>query len=181
MREMERLVREGKVRHIGVSNFNVRQLEAARSYLSREDVVSNQIHYNIIRRKVERNGMVEHARREGVTVIAYSPIAQGILTGKYHPGNSPGGMRRFSPRFSRRSLRRVEPFLDALEEAGRPNCTTKAQTALAWLLKDPNVVVIPGAKNPRQMNENAGAGSCNLDQEAIGALETAYGRYVPGW
>jgi len=98
MREMERLVRDGKVRHIGVSNFNVRQLEAARGHLSREDVVSNQVHYNVIRRKVERTGLVDHARREGVTIIAYSPIAQGILTGKYVPGDRPGGRRRAHPR-----------------------------------------------------------------------------------
>jgi len=81
MREMERLVREGKVRYIGVSNFSVEQLEAARSYLSREDVVSNQIQYSLVHRKPERVGMMEHARREGVTVIAYSPIAMGLLTG----------------------------------------------------------------------------------------------------
>lgn len=181
MREMERLVREGKVRHIGVSNFSVRRLEAARGHLSREDVVSNQVHYNIIRRKVERNGLVEHARREGVTIIAYSPIAQGILTGKYHPGRRPGGLRRFSPRFTKRSLRRVEPFLEVMEQVGRPDCTTKAQVALAWLLKDPNVVVIPGAKNPRQLNENAGASSCRMDPDAVRTLDGAYGRYLPGW
>jgi len=181
MREMERLVREGKVRHIGVSNFNVRQLEAARSYLSREDVVSNQIHYNIIRRKPERDGMVDHARREGVTIIAYSPIAQGILTGKYGPGAHPGGLRRFSSRFTRGSLRKVAPFLEQLRQAGGEDCGTMAQKALAWLLKDPNVVVIPGVKNARQTEENLGAASCSLSDEELASIEEAYRAYVPGW
>jgi aryl-alcohol dehydrogenase-like predicted oxidoreductase len=181
MREMERLVREGLVRHIGVSNFNIEQLEAARSYLSREDVVSNQIHYNLLKRKPERTGMVEHARREGVTIIAYSPIAMGLLTGKYNPRNRPGGIRRFNRRFSRGNLRRATPFLEALREVGQPECRTMAQTSLAWLLRDPNVVVIPGAKNPRQLEENVGASRCELRPDDLTRLESAYQEHVPGW
>ena len=181
MREMERLVREGKVRHIGVSNFNVEQLEAARSYLSREDVVSNQIQYSLVHRKPERVGMIEHARREGVTVIAYSPIAMGLLTGKYHLGNRPGGIRRFNRKFSRSGLRQVAPFLAVLRELASPECGTMAQASLAWLLRDPNVVVIPGAKNPRQAEENVAAASCSIGEREVTALESAYARYVPGW
>lgn len=181
MREMERLVREGLVRHIGVSNFSVSKLEAARSYLSREEVVSDQVHYSLIHRRPEVTGLTEHARREGVTIIAYSPIAQGILTGKYDPGHRPGGLRRFMPKFSRGNLRRVTPFLDVLREVGSPECGTMAQTSLAWLLRDPNVVVIPGAKNVDQLEENLGAGECVLGAEPIERLERAYQTYVPGW
>ena len=181
MREMERLVREGKVRYIGVSNFNIKQLEAARSYLSREEVVSNQIHYNAIHRKPERDGMVEHARREGVTIIAYSPIAMGLLTGKYNADNRPGGIRRFNSRFSKRGIRQVTPFLSTLREVGEPQCHTMAQAALAWLLKDPNVVVIPGAKNPRQAEENLGAAACQMTGNEVAVIDEAFHRYVPGW
>jgi aryl-alcohol dehydrogenase-like predicted oxidoreductase len=181
MREMERLVREGKVRHIGVSNFNVEQLEAARSYLSREDVVSNQIQYSLVHRKPERVGMIDHARKEGVTIIAYSPIAMGLLTGKYSVGNRPGGIRRWNRKFSRRGLRQVAPFLAVLREMADPECGTMAQASLAWLLRDPNVVVIPGAKNPRQAVENAGAAACNLPDDKMRTLEDAYKRYVPTW
>jgi aryl-alcohol dehydrogenase-like predicted oxidoreductase len=181
MREMERLVREGKVRHIGVSNFNVEQLEAARSYLSREDVVSNQIHYNVINRKPLRNGMVDYARKEGVTIIAYSPIEMGLLTGKYNVGNRPGGIRRFNTKFSKMGMRKVAPFLATLRETARPECGTMAQASLAWLLKDPNVVVIPGAKNPRQAEENVGAASCHIPDEQVKVLDDAYARFVPGW
>jgi len=181
MREMERLVREGKVRYIGVSNFNIKQLEAARSYLSREEVVSNQIHYNAIHRKPERDGMVEHARREGVTIIAYSPIAMGLLTGKYNADNRPGGIRRFNSRFSKRGIRQVTPFLSTLREVGEPQCHTMAQAALAWLLKDPNVVVIPGAKNPRQAEENLGAAACQMTGKEVAVIDEAFHRYVPGW
>jgi aryl-alcohol dehydrogenase-like predicted oxidoreductase len=181
MRQMERLVKEGRVRHIGVSNFDVDQLEAARSYLSREDVVSNQIHYNLVNREPERNGMVEYARREKVTIIAYSPIAMGLLTGKYDPDNRPTGMRRFQSKFSRSNLRKVAPFLDVLKDVGKPDCHSMAQTSLAWLLKDPNVVVIPGAKNPRQAEENIGAAACGITPEEITILDRAYLQHVPGW
>ncbi len=181
MREMERLVSEGMIRHIGVSNFNVSQLDAARSYLSREDVVSNQIHYSLIRRKPERDGMVDYAKREGVTIIAYSPIAQGILTGKYVPGDRPGGMRRVMPRFSNRNLRRVRPLLDVMDQVGRPGGRTMAQVSLAWLLKDPNVVVIPGAKNVAQLEENMGGNGWRIPPEGLEAIDEAYERHVPGW
>lgn len=181
MREMERLVREGKVRHIGVSNFDVKQLEAARSYLSREDVVSNQIQYSLVHRKPQRDGMIEHARREGVTIIAYSPIAMGLLTGKYNVGNRPGGIRRFNRKFSRRGLRQVTPFLATLRDLAGPDCGTMAQASLAWLLRDPNIVVIPGAKNPRQAEENVGAAACTMSPQQASVLDQAYARHVPGW
>ena len=181
MREMEGLVKEGKVRHIGVSNFNIKQLEAARSYLSREDVVSNQIHYSLIHRKPETDGMIHHASKEGVTVLAYSPIAQGILTGKYNPGNRPGGLRRVTPMFRKKNLRQVAPLLKVLGEVGADHDRTMAQTALAWLLKDPNVVVIPGAKRPRQLEENLGARDLKLGPGDLERLENAYKTHVPGW
>ncbi len=181
MREMERLVREGKVRYIGVSNFNIKQLEAARSYLSREDLVSNQIQYSLVHRKPERVGMMDHARREGVTIIAYSPIAMGLLTGKYHVGNRPGGIRRFNRKFSRRGLRQVASFLSVLRDIADPECGTMAQASLAWLLQDPNVVVIPGAKNARQAAENAGAAACHIPEDKMATIEEAYRRYVPTW
>ena len=181
MREMERLVREGKLRHPGVSNFNAERLEAARSHLSREDVVSDQVQYSLVHRKPERTGLVEHARREGVTIIAYSPIAMGLLTGKYGVGNRPGGIRRWSPKFSRRGLRQVTPFLSALREMSGPECGTMAQASLAWLLKDPNVVVIPGAKNPRQAEENAAAAACSVPDDKLAFIDDAYARFVPGW
>jgi len=181
MREMERLVKEGKVRYIGVSNFSVEQLEAARSYLSREDVVSNQIQYSLTHRKPQRDGMVEHARKEGVTIIAYSPIAMGLLTGKYDVNNRPGGIRRFNSKFSKKGLRQVAPFLSVLREVAKPECGTMAQASLAWLLKDPNVVVIPGAKNPRQAEENIGAAACSISDAQVKVLDDAYTKHVPTW
>ena len=171
MREMERLVREGKVRYIGVSNFSAAQVEAARAALAREDVVSDQVHYNLIHRRPELVGLTEYARRERVGIIAYSPLAQGVLTDKYGPHHRPGGMRRFMPKFSNRRLARVAPLVGELRRIGISHGRTTSQVALAWLLRDPNVVVIPGAKNAEQAALNAGAAGLVLSAAELEGIE----------
>jgi aryl-alcohol dehydrogenase-like predicted oxidoreductase len=180
MREMERLVKEGKVRYIGVSNFGPRQVQRAREYLAREDIISNQIHYNLLLRKPETDGMVEYGRREKVAVIAYSPLAQGVLTGKYSPSRHPGGMRRFMSKFSSRSLKRVSPLLHCLEDVGSAHGATMSQVALAWLLKDPNVVVIPGAKNAAQVESNVGAARIELTPDDLECIEKTWTAWKTG-
>ncbi len=171
MRAMERLVREGKVRHIGVSNFGPRRLAAAREALSREDVVSDQVHYNLLHRKPESSGLVDYARREGVAIIAYSPLAQGVLTDKYGPGRHPAGLRRFMPKFRERNLRCVVPLVEDMRAVGEAHGATTSQVALTWLLKDTNVVVIPGAKNGEQAVANAALGGLALSDEEIARIE----------
>lgn len=171
MREMERLVREGKVRYIGVSNFSAAQVESARAALAREDVVSDQVHYNLIHRRPELEGLLEYARKERVGIIAYSPLGQGVLTDKYSPHHRPGGMRRFMPKFSNRSLGRVAPLVEELRRVGASHGRTTSQVALAWLLRDPNVVVIPGAKNAEQAALNAGAAGLVLSAAELESIE----------
>jgi len=173
MREMERLVREGKVRYIGVSNFSVARVEAARAALAREDVVSDQVHYNLIHRKPELAGLTEYARKEGVGIIAYSPLAQGVLTGKYAPHRRPGGLRRFMPKFMNSRLRRVAPLVEELGRVGSSHGRTASQVALAWLLRDPNVVAIPGAKNAEQAALNAGAAGLELSDAELERIESS--------
>jgi aryl-alcohol dehydrogenase-like predicted oxidoreductase len=173
MRTMERLVRDGKVRHIGVSNFGPKRLAAAREALSREDVVTDQVHYNLLQRKPETSGLVEYARREGVSIIAYSPLAQGVLTDKYGPGRHPGGLRRFMPKFRDRNLRCVAPLVGVLRANGEARGATTSQVALAWLLKDPNVVVIPGAKNGEQAVMNSALGGLALSDDEVARIERA--------
>jgi len=176
MRAMERLVREGKVRHVGVSNFGPARLRAAMEAMSREEVVSDQVHYNLLQRKPERTGLVELARREGVAIIAYSPLAQGVLTDKYGPGMPrPGGMRRFERKFARGRLECVRPLVQELRAIGQAQGRTTSQVALAWLLKDPNVLTIPGAKNGEQAALNALAARTAVPEEALGRIERALG------
>ena len=177
MRELDLLVRDGLVRHIGVSNFDVAQVEEARSYLEHTDIVSNQVHYSLLHRDPETSGLVEHHAREGIAIIAYSPIEQGILTGKFGPDHRPDGFRTKKPRFSREGLEAVQPVLAELDAAARAHGRTMAQAALAWLLKDPNVVVIPGAKNLAQLEENVGGADWQLTAAELDRIEAAYAEY----
>ncbi|MEN2974691.1 MAG: aldo/keto reductase, partial [Candidatus Caldarchaeales archaeon] len=104
MKILEKLWYEGKIRAIGVSNFNLRQLVKARESLSKVDIASNQVVYNMLNRGVEKD-MIGYCLRENLTVIAYSPLAQGALTGKYSTSNKPGDMvRKINPYFTSRRL-----------------------------------------------------------------------------
>jgi len=177
MQELDAVVADGLVRHIGVSNFSIEQVEEAQSHLEHTEIVSNQVHYSILHRDPETEGLVEHHKKNGMTIIAYSPLEQGILTGKFAPDGPPGGFRANKPRFSREALLAVQPVLKALDEAARAHGKTMAQASLAWLLKDPNVVVIPGAKNLRQLEENVGGADWKLDSDELASIEEAYRVY----
>jgi aryl-alcohol dehydrogenase-like predicted oxidoreductase len=178
MREIDTLHRDGLVRHVGVSNFSVEQVEEAGSHLSHCKIVSNQVHYSLLHRDPETEGLVDHHAREGIAIIAYSPIEQGILTGKFTPDDRPDGFRADKPRFSPEGLRAVQPVLAELDAAARAHGRTMAQAALAWLLKDPNVVVIPGAKNVTQLEENVGGADWQLNPAELDRIEEAYREYA---
>lgn len=177
MEELDAVVQEGMVRYIGVSNFSIEQVEEAQSHLEHTEIVSNQVHYSLLHRDPETEGLVEHHRKNGIAIIAYSPLEQGILTGKFTPDHPPGGFRADKPRFSPEGLKAVRPVLEVLDEAARAHGKTMAQASLAWLLKDPNVVVIPGAKNLRQLEENVGGVDWQLTDAELASIEEAYRVY----
>lgn len=177
MRNLERLVKGGKIRYIGLSNFGAKGVEKVQSALSSCDVVSNQIHYNLLARKPESNGTIEYCRKNNIAIIAWSPLEQGLLTGKYRPGVKAGGIRRFRPAFSKRNLRRLKPFLDELEVVSLVHSKTQAQSALNWLLREDNVVAIPGAISPEQVEDNCGAVGWALTEGENKRLENACRTY----
>ena len=166
MRAMEDLVREGLVRHIGLSNFPPCLMEEAQASLRREEIVSNQLQYSLLVRDVEKE-LLPRMRELGITLIAWSPLAKGALTGKYTPENLPEftDAREGNPIFLRENFQRVWKLVEALREIGERRGKTPAQVALRWLLDDPLVVVIPGAKSPEQARENAGASGWSLTKE----------------
>ena len=156
-------VRAGKVRAVGVSNYGAEHMHRAHARLARHDIplASNQVHYNLLHRKPEKNGVLAACRELQVALIAYSPLEQGLLTGKYRPGDKryvPSGPRRFMPAYSTRRLHKMEPLLQEMERIAQVHGKTIAQVALNWLLcKDECIIPIPGAKNLRQAQDNAGA------------------------
>ncbi len=169
-------VKEGKIRHVGVSNYNVEQMKRAHDRLASHGVklASNQVEYSLLKRALETNGVLEACRDLDVTLIAYSPIAQGLLTGKYALGDKPSGLvRRFGKSFGERNLKRIEPVVDILREIGEAHGKEPAQVALNWLITRRNTLPIPGAKNERQARQNAGALGWEMTDEEAGKLELA--------
>jgi aryl-alcohol dehydrogenase-like predicted oxidoreductase len=189
MREMAKLLRVGKVRSIGVSNFSARQMELASRTLQAEGLVlaSNQVSISLLDRRIEANGVLAAARRLGVTLIAYSPLAQGLLTGKFHAdpalvGSLPAGRRmRWSPAgraFRPENLTRTTPLIDELRRVGTAHGVSAAQVALAWLITfyGETVVAIPGASRPQQAAEGAAAMGVDLTADELARINALSAR-----
>ncbi|MDA4131108.1 MAG: aldo/keto reductase [Thaumarchaeota archaeon] len=156
MRALESLYLDGKIRAIGVSNFAVRDLEEARSYLSKTDIVSNQLRYNLLQRNIEEE-VLPYMKREGITALAWSPLAQGALTGKYSSQNIPkGDVRVENVLFAPSNMRSIDQFVSVLSSIARMHMATVAQVALNWLASHASVIPIPGAKNAALSRENVG-------------------------
>jgi aryl-alcohol dehydrogenase-like predicted oxidoreductase len=164
-------VQDGLVRAVGVSNYNEEQMRTANAVLAKRGVplASNQVPYNLLDRKVERNGLLKACEELNIGLIAYSPIAQGVLTGKYTPDRNLPGVR--GRRYPRVLLERVQPLLQRMREIGQQHHgKTPSQVALNWLIGK-GVFPIPGAKNARQAQENAGALGWRLSETEVAELE----------
>jgi aryl-alcohol dehydrogenase-like predicted oxidoreductase len=175
---MARLVESGKIRAVGVSNFSARQMEVAHAELAEQGIplATNQIQINLLHRKHESNGVLETARRLGVTLIAYSPLASGMLTGKFHEDRGLVARmprpRRLLNGFSDRRLERTAPLIDGLREIAAAHSASVGQVALAWLIDyyGDTVVAIPGASKPHHAAEAAAAMKVTLDRHELDRL-----------
>jgi aryl-alcohol dehydrogenase-like predicted oxidoreductase len=171
MAGMRTLRAGGLVRHVGVSNYGLGRWRAAEAALG-EPVVSNQVRYSLLARRPERE-LLPHAAAAGRLIVAYSPLAQGVLTGKYSAATAPGGVRAQNLLFSSENLRRAEPVLSALRELAAAHQATLAQVALAWVVHHPGVVAIPGAKSVAQVEANAAAADLRLAPDELAHLTAA--------
>ncbi len=164
-------VKQGRIGAIGVSNYSADQMREAQGYLAAKGVplAVNQVRYSLITREIEANGILDTAKDLGVTILAYSPLAQGLLTGKYKPENADSvtGARKLDPRFSRQGLEKLMPVIDRLTQIGAKYDRTPAQVALNWLIAQGNVIPIPGAKTASQAQQNAGAIGWAMEPEEV--------------
>jgi aryl-alcohol dehydrogenase-like predicted oxidoreductase len=173
MNRMADAAEAGKVRAIGVSNYSAAQMRQAHAALAERGIplASNQVEYSLLHRQPEADGVLDACRELGVTLIAYTPLAGGLLTGKYSSENRPGGFfRRVLPRYRRKSLEAIQPVVRLLAEIGDRYSKTPGQVALRWLVEDPIVLPIPGAKNGAQAAGNAAALAFTLAGDEVAAL-----------
>ena len=168
-------VQQGRIETVGVSNYSAQQMREAHQILAKRGVplAVNQVRYSLLTRQIESNGIFDTARELGVTILAYSPLAQGLLTGKYSTASAekPTGARSIDSRFSKEGLQKIEPVVSLLRQIGDKYEKTPAQVALNWLIAQGNVVAIAGAKTAKQVEQNAGALGWKLSDAEIVELE----------
>lgn len=172
MEGMRRLREAGVVRHIGVSNFSAERWAAADEALG-GPVLSNQVSYSLADRRPEE-AILPFAQANDRVVIAYSPLAQGFLSAKYGPDRRPTGVaRRSNPLFLPENLERAQPLFEALRAVAAGHGATPAQVALAWVIRRPRVVAIPGASSVEQLEFNAEAAGLDLTDDDDARLTEA--------
>ena len=176
MNAMADLVAAGKIRAVGVSNFNPQQMRRASRALRQRGLTlaANQVKYSLLDRTIERDGTLDTARELGVTIIAYTPLELGLLTGKYHkPADPQSNALAWRKLMIRRNLERTRPLVEALEEIGQGHGATAAQVALNWLVNFHGdiVVTIPGATKVHQAQQNAGAMAFRLTGDEMARLD----------
>jgi len=169
---MAELQRAGKVRHIGVSNFSVEQLDRIAPVAP---VESLQPPYNMLRREIETD-LLPYCHRQKIGVVAYSPMAKGLLTGKFSSdraaGLDPTDHRSRDPNFAQPRLPIHLQLADGLQQIAAQSGRDAAQLAIAWVLRRPEVTsAIVGARRPQQIEQTVAAGDWRLDDSQIVAID----------
>jgi aryl-alcohol dehydrogenase-like predicted oxidoreductase len=166
-------VQKGRIGAIGVSNYSASEMRNVHKILSARGIplAVNQVRYSLLTRQIESNGILQTARELDVTILAYSPLAQGLLTGKYTTAYKPTGARSIDPRFSQDGLNKIAPVLYLLEKIGNKYDRTPAQVALNWLIAQGNVIPIAGVKNAEQVKQNVGALGWTMTKDELNDID----------
>jgi aryl-alcohol dehydrogenase-like predicted oxidoreductase len=176
MNAMADLVDAGRIRAVGVSNFSAKMMRKAHDALARRGIplASNQIRYNILARHPETNGVLATAKELGMTVICYSPLEFGLLTGKFHRDPDLLQSRPLARRkIIAKSIESSRPIIKVIEEIADAHGSTASQVALNWLVNFncDTVVAIPGASKPKHVEESAGAMKLALTPEEMERID----------
>jgi aryl-alcohol dehydrogenase-like predicted oxidoreductase len=176
MNAMADLVEAGKIRSVGVSNFNSGQMVRAYKTLEKRGLplAVNQVQYSLLHRKIESNGVLAAAKDLGVTIVAWSPLARGILSGKFH--NNPETYQNLQlgrKMLMRGKINKSAGVVVELNRIGQKYGVTPAQVALNWVInfQGETVVAIPGASKTYQAEESAGAMGFRLSDEELARLD----------
>jgi aryl-alcohol dehydrogenase-like predicted oxidoreductase len=178
MRGMRSLQRSGLVGDVGVSNYCLRHWRAAEDALGAR-ILTNQVGYNLVDRSPELE-LIPFAEAHGRVIIAFSPLAQGLLSGWYHGADRPlNRIRAASPAFRPENLRQTAGLIATLREVAEVHSAAPAQIALAWAIRSPAVVAIPGASSVAQLERNVAAADIELADDEYQALCSASARFRP--
>ena len=178
MRGMRSLQRTGLVDEVGVSNYSLKRWIAAEAALGSR-VLTNQVRYSLADRRPERD-LVPYAHAHQRVIMAYSPLAQGLLSGRYDANHRPTNrVRAASALFQPENLDRAAGLISLLRQIADAHSATPAQIALAWLIRDPVVVAIPGASTVAQLESNVAAADIDLSDGEYGALNDESSRFNP--
>jgi aryl-alcohol dehydrogenase-like predicted oxidoreductase len=178
MRGMRALQRVGLVGEVGVSNYSLQRWRAAEDALG-SPVLSNQVPYSLVARAPEQD-LLPYASSQGRVVLAYSPLAQGLLSGRYQADHRPTNrVRAGNPLFLPENLQRASELLAVLAEVAAAHSATSAQIALAWVIRHPAVAAIPGASSVEQLERNVAAAEIDLTDDQYQALADAAARFQP--
>jgi aryl-alcohol dehydrogenase-like predicted oxidoreductase len=170
MEGMVECVKQGLTRTVGVSNFGQKKMIRAYTTLARHGIplASNQVHYSLLSREVEKNGTLARCKELGIRLIAYSPLEKGLLTGKYSVENPPPGVRNSQ---YAELIKKIPPVIKVMQEIGQNHeGRTVAQVALNWLICK-GALPIPGAKNVTQAEQNAGGAGWQMTEEEVAMLD----------
>ena len=172
-RAMEDLVKLGKIKYIGVSNFDRRLLVKAQHCLSFSEIVADEIECNIFSWRYQQK-TISYCRKQKISIIGYSPLAGGILTGKYSMWKPPRDRARAFNFYSRKSfLKKAQPLFCTLRNLAKKKHATMAQIALSFVIRDPTCIAIPAALNPEEVEKNAGAYRIILTQHEVAQIKRA--------
>jgi aryl-alcohol dehydrogenase-like predicted oxidoreductase len=175
---MRRLRDAGVVRNVGVSNYSLSRWQASDTALG-APVLSNQVQYSLAMRKPDRD-LVPWAQANDRIVIAYSPLAKGLLSGRYDSTNLPDNPARLhDPLFLPGNVERAGPLVATLREIADAHDVRPSQVALAWVVQHPNVVAIPGASSLEQLEANCAAADLDLKDDEVTALDDVSARFTP--
>jgi aryl-alcohol dehydrogenase-like predicted oxidoreductase len=185
IRSMAELAKNHKIRYVGVSNFSAKQMRISHDLLREQGMplVSNQVRYSLLDRKIEQNGILDTARELGISIIAYSPLAQGLLSGKFHDDpkliQSRGGYRKYMGAFRQKGLDQTRAVIMAVREVAHKRNATLSQIALSWVTnaRGEAVVAIPGATHIDQAKENAGSMAVQLTKDELDYLDKIASSY----
>ena len=185
IKAMAELVKDGEIRYVGVSNFSAKQMVRAHTELLKHGLglVSNQVNYSLLNRNIETNGILNAAKDLDITIIAHTPLARGLLTGKFHDDpdliKRRQGFRKYTSPFKREGLEKSRHVIDALRGLSFKYGVSAPQIALNWLINfnGSSVVAIPGATSVEQAKSNTDSMRFTLSEKDLDYLDMVSSRF----